>query len=84
MFKDLDKHDLVCLFKVVPCKNEWGAEFERHELDLHYQGCKLEVIKWTYAEFGCEVEVMRKDYKKHLEETAYEHSLMFVEGQKRK
>lgn len=27
---------------------------------------------------------MRKDFKEHLKQYAYEHSLMFVEGQKHK
>ena len=63
MFKDLEKHDLVWQFKVVSWKNQCGAEYERFELEQHYQVCKLEVIKWTYYEFGCDVEVMRKDYK---------------------
>lgn len=83
MFKDIDKHDEVCLFKVIPCKNDWGKVLERQEHEQHYQLWELEPIKCIYAEFGWECEIIRQDYKQHLEDMAYEHSLMFVHGQKR-
>lgn len=84
MFKDLDKHDEVCLHKVVSCKNDCGFVCERQGLEEHYQKCELEPIPCTYAEFGCNADIIRQDFKKHLEDNAYDHSLMFVEGQKRK
>jgi hypothetical protein len=84
MYKDLDTHEEQCFFKIVNCKNEWGAILERQDLDAHYQVCKLEPIECVYHEFGCNEEIIRENYNQHLEEFSYEHSLMFVEGQKKK
>ncbi|CAI2385919.1 unnamed protein product [Moneuplotes crassus] len=83
LFKDLEKHDEQCPFKVINCKNKCGAVLERQDLLSHYRICELEPIECTYYQFGCTETLIRKKYKKHLEEKAYEHSLMFVEGQKR-
>lgn len=83
MFKDVDKHDNRCAFKIMNCKNKCGEVLERQELDSHYQVWELEPITCTYYEFGCDTEIIRKEYQTHLEEFAYDHSLMFVEGQKK-
>lgn len=83
LFKDREKHDEQCPFKVMNCKNKWGAVLERQDLFGHYRIWELEPIECTYYPFGCDKTLIRKEVKKHLEDWAYEHSIMFVEGQKK-
>jgi hypothetical protein len=33
---------------------------------------------------GCKFEILRKDYGAHLKEESFKHSIVFIEGQKRK
>lgn len=33
---------------------------------------------------GCKIEILRKDYKGHLQEEGFNHSIIFIEGQKKK
>lgn len=84
MSKDLQAHDDVCPLKIVSCKNNWGVIWERLELEQHYQLWELEPIQWTYYEFGWEKEIIRKNFDQHLKDFVFEHSLFFVNGQRRK
>lgn len=81
-YRNLPHHDQNCEFKIVNWKNNCGVIWERRDLQKHYDICKLEPIKCTYYEFGWIHEIIRQDFKDHLCKFAYEHSLMFVEGQK--
>lgn len=42
------------------------------------------MVKCAYFELGCKNEVLRKDYIDHLKMEGFNHSIYFIEGQKRK
>ena len=42
------------------------------------------MVKCPYYNLGCKIEILRKDYKNHLQEEYFNHSIIFIEGQKRK
>ena len=41
-------------------------------------------MKCPYYDLGCKIEILRKDNKSHLEEESFNHSIIFIEGQKKK
>ena len=41
-------------------------------------------MKCPYYDLGCKIEILRKDYKQHLGEENFNHSIIFIEGQKKK
>ena len=41
-------------------------------------------MKCPYYDLGCKIEILRKDYKSHLLEEGFNHSMIFIEGQKKK
>lgn len=83
VFKERETHDEQWGFKVIEWKNGWGRVLQRQESEEHYGEWDLEPIQWTYHEFGWQEVVIRRDFKAHLKDLAYEHSLLFVKGQKR-
>jgi len=42
------------------------------------------LVKCPYYNLGCKIEILRKDYKQHLHEESFNHSIIFIEGQKKK
>ena len=46
--------------------------------------CEFQLVKCPYYDLGCKIEILRKDYKTHLQEESFNHSIIFIEGQKRK
>ena len=41
-------------------------------------------MKCPYYNLGCKIEVLRKDFKVHLQEESFNHSIIFIEGQQAK
>lgn len=56
----------------------------RQHILHHKEVCEFQLVKCPYYELGCKIEVMRKDYNSHLMEEGFNHSVIFIEGQKRK
>ena len=83
-FKDTQKHDSECKYKQIPCRNNCGSVFERKLEDEHFDECELQMIRCPYYEMGCKTEILRKDYLPHLEQEAFNHSAIFIEGQNKK
>jgi hypothetical protein len=46
--------------------------------------CEFQLIKCPYYDLGCKIEILRKTYIEHLKEESFNHSLVFIEGQKKK
>ena len=46
--------------------------------------CLFQLVRCPYYDLGCKIEILRKDYKTHLREESFNHSIIFIEGQKRK
>lgn len=84
VYKDLAAHDERCLYKIIECENKCGTKVQRQNLDRHRAICEFQLVKCPYYDLGCKIETLRKDYKNHLLEEAFNHSIIFIEGQKRK
>jgi hypothetical protein len=41
-------------------------------------------VKCPYYDLGCKIEILRKDYIQHLQEEGFNHSIIFIDGQKKK
>ena len=83
-FKDTQKHDMECKYKILNCRNNCGAQFERRLEDEHFDKCELQMIRCPYYEMGCKIEILRKDNLSHLQKEAFNHSVIFIEGQNKK
>mmetsp|Transcript_11660 Transcript_11660/g.13235 ORF Transcript_11660/g.13235 Transcript_11660/m.13235 type:complete len:109 (+) Transcript_11660:1194-1520(+) len=81
-FKDTQKHEGECQFKMIECRNNCGTTLERRFEDDHFDECELQMIRCPYYEMGCKHELIRKDNVAHLQSEAFNHSLLFIEGQK--
>ena len=46
--------------------------------------CEYQLVKCPYYDLGCKIEILRKDYREHLIEENFNHSIVFIEGQKKK
>jgi hypothetical protein len=68
----------------VDCENRCGQRILRLHLLLHRDQCEFQLVKCPYYELGCKIEILRKDYVEHLKEESFNHSILFIEGQKRK
>lgn len=53
-------------------------------MDRHRDTCEYQVVRCAYYELGCKIEVLRKDYMEHLKLESFSHSILFIDGQKRK
>lgn len=84
IYKDLQSHDDRCLCKVIECDNKCGHKIQRQNLDRHRELCEFQLVKCPYYDLGCKIEILRKDYENHLQEEYFNHSITFIEGQKRK
>lgn len=84
MVKDVEAHDERCLFKVVECENKCGTKTLRQNMQTHKDQCEFQLVKCPYYELGCKIEVLRKDFKVHLMEESFNHSLIFIRGQQAK
>ena len=84
MYKNLEAHDERCLFKIIECDNKCGAKVLRQNMQQHKDTCEFQLVKCPYYDLGCKIEMMRKDYRQHLVEENFNHSIIFIEGQKRK
>jgi hypothetical protein len=80
MFKDLSQHDDRCLFKVIECENKCGGKFLRQNIQQHKDQCEFQLVKCPYYDLGCKIEVLRKDFKIHLMEESFNHSIIFIQG----
>jgi hypothetical protein len=78
MYKDAAAHDEVCLFKVIECDNKCGVRTLRSNAQSHRDTCEFQLVKCPYYDLGCKIEVLRKDFKVHLMEEAFNHSIIFV------
>ena len=63
-----------CSFYPVPCPNACGIQaIERGDLEAHLLQCPLEEVKCDFVHAGCDVELVRKDLEKHMEESTQKH-----------
>mmetsp|Transcript_4660 Transcript_4660/g.4370 ORF Transcript_4660/g.4370 Transcript_4660/m.4370 type:complete len:161 (-) Transcript_4660:839-1321(-) len=53
-------------------------------MERHKDTCEFQLVKCPYYNLGCKIEILRKDYKAHLHEESFNHSIIFIEGQKKK
>ena len=53
-------------------------------MQQHKEVCEYQLVKCPYYQLGCKIEVLRKDYRQHLVEENFNHSIIFIEGQKKK
>jgi hypothetical protein len=83
-FKDTQKHDGECKYKMVICRNNCGEEFERKHEYEHFDICEFQIIRCPYYEMGCKTEILRRDNLPHLQNEAFNHSVIFIEGQNKK
>ena len=66
-------HVKECPMLPLPCPLGCGEELVRKGLDAHRDACPLEPVPCPFSEFGCKVNVARKDQEKHMETSMAHH-----------
>ena len=80
MFKNLETHDERCLFKIVECDNKCSTRILRQNMQQHKDVCEYQLVRCPYYDLGCKIEILRKDYREHLIDENFNHSIIFIEG----
>ncbi|KAI6653408.1 TNF receptor-associated factor 4-like [Oopsacas minuta] len=62
IFLEMDKHLNVCREFPILCPNTCGKKFPRIQLFHHKEDCPLEFIKCPFADFGCMVDPMQRQF----------------------
>ena len=71
---ELDQHYENCTLYPIICPKGCGAKTTRVGLDKHFRNCcPLGLIDCEFAYAGCEVRVLRKFMKRHLDEYMNDH-----------
>lgn len=71
MVKD---HEKSCPKWPVPCPQKCDkVALQRFKIEEHLQTCINSIVECEFKLIGCNKEVKRKDYDKHLKENAWEH-----------
>jgi len=71
MVKD---HEKGCPKLPVPCPQKCDeVAIQRFKVEEHLQTCINSIVECEFKLIGCNKEVKRKDYAKHLKENAWEH-----------
>ena len=69
-----EDHWPECSFYPVPCPNACGIQaIERGDLEAHLLQCPLEEVECDFVHAGCNVELLRQDLEKHMEENTQKH-----------
>mmetsp|Transcript_25322 Transcript_25322/g.28168 ORF Transcript_25322/g.28168 Transcript_25322/m.28168 type:complete len:428 (+) Transcript_25322:94-1377(+) len=75
-FKDMERHTLQCPQAPVQCQ-ACGLELRRHMLEQHqFHECQEKLQLCTFSDCGCDVKVLRKDIKAHVEGDLINHIMM--------
>ena len=58
----------------MPCPNACGIQaIKRGDLEAHLLQCPLETVECDFVHAGCNVELLRQDLEKHMEENTQKH-----------
>ena len=70
----VNNHWPVCKCYPVPCPNECGVSPERRHLESHIdEDCPLTVVSCEFYHAGCDVELLRRDVRAHMNENCVKH-----------
>jgi len=68
------QHKEKCHRYPLPCPNQCETQhIPREEVEEHRKMCPLEPVPCDYHSMGCQVSIIRKDHKKHIEEETEKH-----------
>lgn len=74
----LEMHDLVCPFKVIPCEQKCSSNIMRREMDRHcITVCPMKLVNCPFYAVGCQSAVPSCFMEKHRSEELHSH-LLFV------
>ena len=71
--KETNLHQENCLEFPLKCPNKCGDVLQREKLRQHTEVCENTIIVCPYKEYGCEVEVARKEMEQHKSENRLIH-----------
>lgn len=75
--KVIDIHTRTCDAQFKGCTNKCGAKIHvrrlEQDLRLHLEQCPLQPIPCEFKHAGCDTNIVRKDYDKHIEENSQKH-----------
>jgi len=79
---EVEKHDLICLKKVINCPQNCGEKFERSKLNEHLKICRMNIIDCRFKEVGCTEKFDRNNLDK-MNQNIEHHLNLLLEDYKK-
>lgn len=76
----LNKHDLVCPFKIVPCEQKCFNSIRRREMDRHcITVCPMKLVNCPFYALGCQSAIPYCVIEQHCSDTIHFHLLYVLQ-----
>ncbi|KAK9127697.1 hypothetical protein Syun_016494 [Stephania yunnanensis] len=76
-----EKHDAVCLFKVLPCEQNCPGNLMRHEMDRHcITVCPMKLVNCPFYTVGCKSTIPKCTIEKHCTDLLHSHVMYILQG----
>ncbi|KAI4348823.1 hypothetical protein L6164_009498 [Bauhinia variegata] len=78
---NLDKHDAICPFKIIPCEQKCSENIMRRAMDRHcITSCPMRLVNCPFYSVGCRVAIRQCDIVKHRSDELHSHLLYILRG----
>ncbi|KAL3520675.1 hypothetical protein ACH5RR_018824 [Cinchona calisaya] len=75
----MDYHDSVCPFKILPCDQKCSASIMRREMDRHcITVCPMKLTKCPFFQVGCQCTIPQSTMDEHRSEYLHSHLLYIL------
>ncbi|XP_030449119.1 uncharacterized protein LOC115671633, partial [Syzygium oleosum] len=72
----LEKHDLACPFKIIPCEQNCSESLMRRDMDRHcITNCPMKLMKCPFYQVGCQSTVPQCTLEQHNHDNLHDHVL---------
>ncbi|KAI6696627.1 hypothetical protein NL676_016746 [Syzygium grande] len=72
----LEKHDLACPFKIIPCEQNCSESLMRRDMDRHcITNCPMKLVKCPFYQVGCQSTVTQCTLEQHNHDNLRDHVL---------
>ncbi|PIA39250.1 hypothetical protein AQUCO_02700439v1 [Aquilegia coerulea] len=76
----MEKHDLICPFKILPCEQKCSESITRREMDRHcITLCPMKIVNCPFYHVGCQSSIPHCTTKQHCSEFLQSHLLYILQ-----
>ncbi|XP_052176726.1 uncharacterized protein LOC127791038 [Diospyros lotus] len=76
----LEKHDSLCPFKMLPCEQQCSGSIIRREMDKHCMTvCPMKLVNCSFYAVGCQYIIPQSTIEQHCMENVHSHLLYVLQ-----